>query len=314
MRLPVNRASALTLAVMLTACGHGQDTAALASAPVLPAANGPSADYPVVIGQPFSVDGVTFTPEDKLNYDQVGYAAIGAGEGVSIAHRTLPLPSYAEVTSLETGRTILVRVTERGPMTGARLIALSPAAAAQLGASADHTAIRIRRVNPPEQERAALRGGGQAPARMNTPISLVNVLRRRLDAGLPAIALPGAAPGAVLMPSPPIAPIIAMPAKGAPKVAALPAKPVLAITKPVPAITKSTATPPEKGGLVVQVGAFSTDARGAEAAHKIGGKVSQAGKYFRVRMGPFSTRGEAEAALAKAKHAGYSDARIQRAD
>ena len=254
MRLPVNRASALTLAVMLTACGHGQDTAALASAPVLPAANGPSADYPVVIGQPFSVDGVTFTPEDKLNYDQVGYAAIGAGEGVSIAHRTLPLPSYAEVTSLETGRTILVRVTERGPMTGARLIALSPAAAAQLGASADHTAIRIRRVNPPEQERAALRGGGQAPARMNTPISLVNVLRRRLDAGLPAIALPGAAPGAVLMPSPPIAPIIAMPAKGAPKVAALPAK-------SVPAITKSTATPPEKGGLVVQVGAFSTEDR-----------------------------------------------------
>ena len=307
MRLPVNRASALTLAVMLTACGHGQDTAALASAPVLPAANGPSADYPVVIGQPFSVDGVTFAPEDKLNYDQVGYAVIGAGEGVSIAHRTLPLPSYAEVTSLETGRTILVRVTERGPMTGARLIALSPAASAQLGASADHTAIRIRRVNPPEQERAALRGGGQAPARMNTPISLVNVLRRRLDAGLPAIALPGAAPGAVLMPSPPIAPIIAMPAKGAPKVAALPAK-------SVPAITKSTATPPEKGGLVVQVGAFSTDARGAEAAHKIGGKVSQAGKYFRVRMGPFSTRGEAEAALAKAKHAGYSDARIQRAD
>ena len=307
MRLPVNRASALTLAALLSACGHGQDTAALASAPVLPAANGPSADYPVVIGQPFSVDGVTFTPEDKLNYDQVGYAAIGAGEGVSIAHRTLPLPSYAEVTSLETGRTILVRVTERGPMTGARLIALSPAAAAQLGASADHTAIRIRRVNPPEQERAALRGGGQAPARMNTPISLVNVLRRRLDAGLPAIALPGAAPGAVLMPSPPIAPIIAMPAKGAPKVAALPAK-------SVPAITKSTATPPEKGALVVQVGAFSTDARGAEAAHKVGGKVSQAGKYFRVRMGPFPTRGEAEAALAKARHAGYSDARIQRAD
>ena len=307
MRLPVNRASALTLAVMLTACGHGQDTAALASAPVLPAANGPSADYPVVIGQPFSVDGVTFAPEDKLNYDQVGYAVIGAGEGVSIAHRTLPLPSYAEVTSLETGRTILVRVTERGPMTGARLIALSPAAAAQLGASADHTAIRIRRVNPPEQERAALRGGGQAPARMNTPISLVNVLRRRLDAGLPAIALPGAAPGAVLMPSSPTAPVIAMPTKGAPKVAALPAK-------PVPAITTSTATPPEKGALVVQVGAFSTDARGAEAAHKVGGKVSQAGKYFRVRMGPFSTRGEAEAALAKAKHAGYSDARIQRAD
>ena len=45
-----------------------------------------------------------------------------------------------------------------------------------------------------------------------------------------------------------------------------------------------------------------------------GGSVSPSGRFFRVRMGPFATRGQAEAALAKAKAAGYSDARIQRAD
>ena len=309
MRLPVNRASALTLAALLSACGHGPgDSSALASAPMVPKANGPSADYPVVIGQPYTVDGVIYTPEDKLNFDQVGYAAVGAGEGVTIAHRTLPLPSYAEVTSLETGRTILVRVTERGPMAGSSLIALSPAAAAQLGAATDRTAIRIRRVNPPEQERAALRSGGQAAARMNTPISLVNVLRRKLDAGLAAIAIPGTA-ASVMMPAPPPAPAPAtvIAAKLPPKIAVAPVKPVIAITKPA-------ANPPQKGALVVQIGAFGTSARGSEAALKVGGKVSPSGKLFRVRMGPFSARGEAEAALAKAKHAGYSDARIQRAD
>ncbi len=304
MRLPVNRASALTLAALLSACGHGQDSNALNSAPMVPAANGPAADYPVVLGQPFTVDGVTYAPEDKLNYDQVGYASMGAGEGVSIAHRTLPLPSYAEVTSLESGRTILVRVTERGPMTGARLIALSPAAAAQLGTANDHTAIRIRRVNPPEQERAALRAGGQAPARMNTPISLVNVLRRRLDSSLPAIAIAGGAPGPVMMPPPPPAPKPVYTPKAAPKVA----------DTPNPMVSKPATTAAEKGTLVVQVGAFGTNTRGDEAARKVSGKVSAAGTLFRVRMGPFSTRGEAEAALAKAKRAGYSDARIQRAD
>ena len=307
MRLPVNRASALTLAALLSACGHGQsDSAAIASAPMVPTANGPSADYPVVIGQPYTVEGITYTPEDKLNSDQVGYADIGTGEGVSIAHHTLPLPSYAEVTSLETGRTILVRITQRGPMAGSGLIALSPAAAAQLGTATDHAAIRIRRVNPPEQERAVLRSGGQAAARMNTPIPLVNVLRRRLDPGLAAITIPGAAAGSVMMP-PALPPSIPARVVAPRPMPAFTARPAVVAARPAPA-------PSEEGALVVQIGAFSTDGRASEAARRVGGQVSPAGKLYRVRMGPFSFRGEAEAALAKARRAGYSDARIQRGD
>jgi rare lipoprotein A len=315
MRLPVNRAFALTIVTLLAACGHGQgDSTPLVSAPLQSRGIGPAADYPVVLGAPYTVDGVTYTPEDKLNFDSVGYAAVGAGEGVTVAHRTLPLPSYAEVTSLQSGKTILVRVTRRGPMSGSQVVELSPDAAVQLGVTGDHSPIRIRRVNPPEQERAALRSGGQAPSRMDTPIGLVNVLRRKLDPSLSPLIAPGAAPlpGVAQSPVPAIVvappaspkPVVKAPVIAAPKAPAPKAAPV---SKPAPAVK------PE-AGIYVQVGAFSTRERGAVAAKKAGGSVSPAGKLFRVRVGPFSSRGEAEAALAKAKAAGYSDARIQRAD
>ena len=320
MRLPVNRAFALTIVTLLAACGQGHaNSAPPASVPVQPRGIGPAADYPVVLGAPYTVDGVTYTPEDKLNFDSVGYATVGAGEGVTVAHRTLPLPSYAEVTSLQSGKTILVRVTRRGPMSGSQVVELSPDAAVQLGVTGDHSPIRIRRVNPPEQERAALRAGGQAPARMDTPIGLVNVLRRKLDPTLTPLVAPGAVAPPVVVPiaastpvaAPPAqpkpvakAPVVAPPKATAPKAPAPKAPPA---TKPAPAVK------PE-AGLYVQVGAFSTQERGAIAAKKAGGSVSPAGKLFRVRVGPFSGRGEAEAALAKAKAAGYTDARIQRAD
>ncbi|MEO5598593.1 MAG: SPOR domain-containing protein [Novosphingobium sp.] len=305
MRLPVKQIFILGTAGLLAGCGVvGQHGPELSADPAL-SRTGPAADYPMVLGDAFTVDGVSYKPVDVMNYDTVGYAGVGDGGGITIAHRTLPLPSYAEVTSLESGKTILVRVERRGPMTGARLIELSPAAAAQLGASGGHTPIRIRRVNPPEQERALLRNGEMVPPRMDTPKSLVAVLRRKLEpdfVAAPAPPVPAPAPTAAPK-SIPVA--VTTPAKAPPaKVAAMPA-PARAI--PLPA-------KPQSGSLMVQVGAFSTEDRGKSAAAKVGGKVSQSGKFHRVRIGPFATRGQAEAALAKAKSAGYSDARIQRAD
>ena len=66
---------------------------------------GPAADYPVVIGEPYVIDGVTYTPIDTMNYDQVGYVTEDApsASGITGAHRILPLPSYVEVTSLDSG-------------------------------------------------------------------------------------------------------------------------------------------------------------------------------------------------------------------
>src|SRR3546814_18737689 len=87
---------------------------------------------------------------------------------LSAAHKTLPLPSYVEVTALDTGRTVLVRVNDRGPMATDRLIDLSPAAADQLGLKDGVTGVRVRRVHPPRAERLQLRAGKAVPDTLAT--------------------------------------------------------------------------------------------------------------------------------------------------
>ena len=179
-------ARSVCLGLVLSAAGwgvqglaHRKDASALT-----PDVNGPAADYPVTIGAQHQVQGVSYTPSDEWNYDQVGYVALDPAGGASVTgeNHTLPVPSYVEVTSLETGKTILVRIERRGPMDNNSLIGLSPGAAAQLGAVAG-TPVRVRRVNPPEPERAALRSGKAASERMATPMSLVAVLKRKLPGG-----------------------------------------------------------------------------------------------------------------------------------
>jgi rare lipoprotein A len=309
MRLPVDRILPLAALTLLFGCGSGATHAEIATAPVTA---GPGADYPIVVGQPFTIDGVTYTPADKMNVDQVGYAYAGTegGMAVSASHRTLPLPSYVEVTSLDTGKTILVRVERRGPMSGNGLVELSPGAVAQLGANpAGKTPVRVRRVNPPEVERAALRRGEHAPDRMETPKSLVAVLLRKLNPGTSA-----AAPAQATSALPNLAAIAAAPKPRATAPATRPAagpKPALATLSASPSVAPVAAG---RGGNVVQVGAFSSKTNAEATAAKVGGSVSASGGLWRVRMGPYTAHNDAAAALAKARGAGYSDARIQRAD
>ncbi len=310
---------------------------------------GPESDYPLLVGDAFTVDGKTYVPSDTMNYDAVGYAEAGeGGDVVTGAHRTLPLPSYVEVTSLISGKTILLRLTKRGPMAGANLVALSPGAWAQLGlGEGAKPPVRVRRVNPPESERAMLRLGQHAPDRMATPQGLLGVLKRKLGEGSVALlseSAKGAAASAMAPPPAAAKPELAKPAmidtkppqpiatsapKSAPKAPApkLAKKPTIAAAAPVPpkvaqaaakqvvkpvkpAASTSVALSAAKIGQSVQVGAFSSEDRAKAAATKIGAQVSQSGKVWRVRLGPFTDRASADRGLAKARGAGYRDARI----
>ncbi|MGE0213096.1 MAG: septal ring lytic transglycosylase RlpA family protein [Parvibaculaceae bacterium] len=100
------------------------------------------------IGKPYQVALRTYTPHEDADYDQVGIASwygpsfhrrmTSNGEWfdqdyMSAAHKTLPLPSYARVTNLENGRTIVVRINDRGPFVGDRIIDLSKRSADTLG-------------------------------------------------------------------------------------------------------------------------------------------------------------------------------------
>lgn len=158
----------------------------------------PVSDTPVQIGAPYTIRGVTYVPAHAPNYDQVGYTSWYGSEsgsrtargekfkpgGISAAHTTLPLPSYVEVTALQTGRTILVRVNDRGPFARGRIIDLSRGAAELLGIKAQgHAPVRIRRVEPPERDRERLRKGKPASSRPTLTGQALERQRQRL-AGL----------------------------------------------------------------------------------------------------------------------------------
>lgn len=350
MRLPVNYS--LPLAALILLGGYTvQVNARSDSNPVAPV-TGPAADYPMVIGEPFTIGTITYTPVDQLNYDAVGHASVGDASlvGVTGAHKTLPLPSYIEVTALDSGKTILVRLERRGPMNNETLLELSPAAATQLGlVPGSRAPIRMRRVNPPEQERSALRQDRTVTPRMETPEALLKVLRRKLAEQSPLTppsatpppmptSTPVTAPKAGTVPdkakSLPGKPPVSQPAKSPEPVAtatlAAIAKPNPAPTagpptKPAPSPTTAPATPasapkskgeaaPKAGSYIVQVAALSAKDRADKLAKQLGGQVRKPGKLWLVFIGPFGDRGEAGPALEKAKAAGYSDARIQRAD
>ena len=332
----------------LGGCGafgsSGENGIASASSDPVARENSPSADYPIVLGEPYSVEGKLFTPEDKLSFDAVGFAGLDqeGGNAITGSHRTLPLPSYVEVTSLESGRTILVRMERRGLMYGNAEVGLSRGAFAQLG-SQPGAPVRVRRVLPPEFERAKLRAGERAAERMETPQSLVGVLRRKLPAegyraGRPRTSELAAVDAPIAtthssndhLPELPPAPVtnsvpvpMSSPQPATASVDDIPALPPLDNVAPArtstPVVQKIATSRPSTSvrvapgsGFVVQAAAFSSQSRADSAAAKVDGSVTKSGTFYRVRTGPFASRGEAESSLAKVRAAGYSDARIFR--
>ena len=100
------------------------------------------------VGKPYAVKGVWYYPERNLSYDETGIASwygrefggrpTANGETfnpsvVSAAHKTLPMPSAVRVTNLENGRSMVVRVNDRGPFVTGRIIDLSREGARLLG-------------------------------------------------------------------------------------------------------------------------------------------------------------------------------------
>ncbi len=337
----------ISMAVLAGCTGKADSNVADTPSPQSAATQTAVQDFPVKIGEAYQVEGKTYVQDDSSNYDAVGYASwygqelsgrnTANGEmfnprGISAAHRTLPMPSYVEVTALDTGKTILVRVNDRGPFSGNRLLDLSQGAAEQLGISASGVGpVRVRRVNPTEEERIVLRSGGGAVERIETPESLLGVLRKKLaeETGRPVPAPPvrtaSAAPKA---PAPGPGPVSRPVTSPAPQPAQAPAQqgndrfiveergtqrkptPVTTTRAPITEVEAERTQP----AYIVQIGAFSDRARAEAMAKKSGGKVSQGGGVYRVRIGPFANPTDADRAAAKAKSQGYSGARVLRGD
>lgn len=109
--------------------------------------NGKPVHPTVKIGSPYTIKGETYRPHYDPTYSETGEASwYGPGfhggktangeafnqNGLTAAHRTLPLPSMIRVTNLNNGKSIVVRVNDRGPFADDRILDVSKAAAQEL--------------------------------------------------------------------------------------------------------------------------------------------------------------------------------------
>jgi len=139
--------------------------------------------------RPYTVFGETYTPVvDTQPFKQRGVASwygrkfqgqkTASGEPydmfkMTAAHKTLPIPSYVKVTNLANGKSVVVRINDRGPFHSNRIIDLSYAAASRLGIAAKGSGlVEIERVFEPPREKEDAAAASPPAAREAPPATV----------------------------------------------------------------------------------------------------------------------------------------------
>lgn len=274
------------------------------------------------VGAPYKINDAWYYPKVDYEYNETGIASwygpnfhgreTANGETfdmneISAAHKTLPMPSVVRVTNLKNGRSLMVRVNDRGPFARGRIIDLSRRAAQLLGFErAGTTTVRVRILSQESRQLAAAYGFA-----VETPVSEKP----------PAKAAPRVAVTSESLAPPPGA-------KNAPppttdhKIVAVETAPErdvrTRLSAPVVDGKVSVVQVAEKPNIFVQVGAFTE----YDNANKMRARLSLIGPadiyqvrefqtpFFRVRLGPLETVTEADNMLATVIDAGMTDAQI----
>lgn len=142
------------------------------------------------VGAPYQVGGVWYLPAFEPDFDETGTASWYGSEfhgrptsngelfdmnALTAAHPTLPLPSLLEVTNLSNGRTVTVRLNDRGPFVAGRMLDLSRRAAEELGFIGAGTAnVRVRYLGPAEPAAPAIPSVTLASARTPAAVAAVS--------------------------------------------------------------------------------------------------------------------------------------------
>jgi rare lipoprotein A len=157
------------------------------------------------VGSPYVVAGRVYVPQDNPHYRTDGIASwygsdfhgrstangeIFDAEAITAAHPTLPLPSYVRVTNLSNGRSLIVRVNDRGPYAANRIIDVSKRAAYLLGFTVSGTAwVRVEYVGAAPIEgsddrllEATLRQDEPAPAPGTTKLAALRIVPAAMTA------------------------------------------------------------------------------------------------------------------------------------
>ena len=270
------------------------------------------------VGSPYQISGVWYYPKEDTFYDETGIASwyghdfhgnsTANGErydmdALTAAHRTLPMPTIVRVTNLENGRSIRLRVNDRGPYARGRIIDLSRRAAQLLGFQDRGTArVRVQFEGRGEVGAAPPQGDVEIASTRPRDVKAApvsNVARGELapPAGAAATA-PRAAPQGVRFAS-----------AGAAMAPIPDAEPDGVVT---------TVAVPAKTQLWIQVGAFQSRANADRLAVRLTyvgyAQVSKTlinGRpLYRVRFGPLATVEQADSLLNKVIDKGQNGAQI----
>ncbi|MCP8889546.1 septal ring lytic transglycosylase RlpA family protein [Sphingomonas faeni] len=152
-----SNARAIALAFALAACSNSRESVGAA----FPAGGGLYGSY--------KDTGLASWYGEELSGNRTASGEAFDPDAMTAAHRTLPLGSFVEVTSVATGRSILVRINDRGPGRRDRMIDLSRAAAHLLGTDRQQIAkVRIRSIVPSARDASLLRAGKAVGVRTPT--------------------------------------------------------------------------------------------------------------------------------------------------
>jgi len=302
----------LMAGVLLSGCGGGSYRSA----------GGGEAGGPIYkVGNPYEVGGSWYYPREDYSYDETGIAS-WYGQGfhgertangeifnkneLTAAHRTLPMPSLARVTNLDNGRSIVVRINDRGPFAQGRIIDVSQRVAELLGFEQSGTAkVRVqvladeskaiadamRRYGSPAPTEIAAAAGNEGPPVQAAPRETVTA-----QALEPPSNTVEAAP---------------KPTRTTPEV-----HQQLVETRPVAEVVQLPVTAANR--IYVQAGAFTVEGNATRLRDTLAplGQVTitnaivNGKKFYRVRVGPIADVTKADAMLEKVIKAGVAHPRI----
>ncbi len=299
------------------------------------------------VGEPYEIKGVWYYPAVDYNYDKTGIASwygeqfhgryTANGEifdlnQLTAAHTTLPMPSIVEVTNLQNGRSLQLRVNDRGPFVDGRLIDVSRRAAQLLGFETKGTTpVRVRILKDASiqvAEEAMRNGGGAimlAQAASAPPPMAQPALQPYAAKGLPpsavaanVVAGPIVDTQTAALPPPARSPnvVAGPPSAPAPNVVAGPTVDTQMPTSP-PRVAAGPIELPS-GRIFVQAGAFSV----RDNAQRVQSRIAPLGsvqvmtasvkgiEVYRVRLGPVESAEQADRLLQRVVNSGYREARI----
>jgi rare lipoprotein A len=305
------------IVILLTGCTEAQYGAHIAKQ-----VSGPAQVGKYKVGTPYYIDGTQYFPVETFEHSETGIASwYGPGfhgkqtangeiydqNDLTAAHRTLQMPSLVRVTNLENGRALVLRVNDRGPYSKGRVIDVSSRAADLLGMKGKGTAkVRVD-VLAEESRRIA------EDARLGKDTRGYEVALN--SRGNVEVTPPGV---------PSSTPVASDATQTAVQVASVQSEPLQPIKGHVTSDGRFmpdgivTIEPVKSSNIFVQAGAFSDQSNAVRLSQNLATVGSTnvyptnvAGQdFYRVRVGPFNTVEEADAALSRIISQGSSNAKI----